>query len=191
VVARRLVHHLPRLGKLVAPRVISTILRTLYNGWCTARRFQGSSCCKLGCPYQGTDSIEHYAQCKHTTALRNKLGLPATFHSLLGFIGGIKEQTDAQRTLNSLVVYAVYSSVNHIRHHSPLPEDQVAYMLMEHVKLGAGGHRYSLGVLQSVLMGSDLPEVTQRRQKRRKVHRNTVHDHVHFGDHLHVAPDAI
>ena len=88
-VARRIVHQMPRLGKLVAPRVLSAVIRTLYNGWCTARRFQSSGCCCLGCPYEGTDSIEHYARCRHTNALRSQLQLPDRFFSVLGFMGGL------------------------------------------------------------------------------------------------------
>jgi len=169
-VSRRLVHHLPRLGKLVAPRVVAAVLRTLYNGWCTARRFQSVGCCCMGCQYLGTDSIEHYARCPLTSQLREQLHLSERFHSLLGFLGGLRDQSDHERTLNSLVVFAVYSTVNNLRHAGHLPADQVSHMLMEYVKLGAGGNSYSLSVLHSVLMGSEMPEAPQRRRKRRKVH---------------------
>ena len=64
VVARRLHHHLPHLGKLVAARVMASVIRTLYNGWCTARRFQQQGLCRLSCTCTGDDSLEHYARCK-------------------------------------------------------------------------------------------------------------------------------
>ncbi len=47
----------------------SAYLRTLLNGWCTARRFKNTSksggwgVCLFGCA-RGDDSIEHYSRCK-------------------------------------------------------------------------------------------------------------------------------
>ena len=54
-----------RLHNLVSPRVVSAIYHTLWNGWCTRRRFQmRDSVCLFGCAGpQSEDSIEHYSQC--------------------------------------------------------------------------------------------------------------------------------
>ena len=156
---RRIERHLPNMGKVVAPRVLSSGLRTLYNGWCTARRFQSTGTCKLGCKWDGTDSLEHYAICPKVTRLRRALGLPESFHSLLGFMNGIGGVEDSHRALNWLVVFAVYSSVNTLRHSGPLSADQVHHMMMEFCKIGASSHKYSLRVLSAALgTGSwDLP----------------------------------
>jgi hypothetical protein len=50
------------LGNQVPPRVVATVIRCLCNGWITARRFQRSGSCILGC-VDAEDSIEHYALC--------------------------------------------------------------------------------------------------------------------------------
>ena len=57
---------LPVVASVAAPRVLAAVLRTLWNGWPTARRFQRrgldprARCC-YGCA--AVDSIEHYAHC--------------------------------------------------------------------------------------------------------------------------------
>ena len=56
--------HMVILTKCIPPRVIVSVLRTWYNGWCTHRRFQQhkkSSCC-FG-RTRGPDSVEHYCTC--------------------------------------------------------------------------------------------------------------------------------
>ena len=47
--------------KLIPPRVSAARIRTAFNGWVTARRFQGRVSCCLDCG--GDDSIEHDALC--------------------------------------------------------------------------------------------------------------------------------
>ena len=55
--------------------VASAYLRTILNGWCTARRFRsmpgkkGMGSCLFGCG-RGVDSIEHYAHCAILRAAR-------------------------------------------------------------------------------------------------------------------------
>ena len=53
---------LKRLRRLVPPRVVAATLRTWFNGWCTARRFQGRDSCFFGCRL-GEDSVHHYLRC--------------------------------------------------------------------------------------------------------------------------------
>ena len=52
-IARRVYKHLLHLKNLVPPRVCAAVLRTIWNGWCTERRFQRrwgeSNVCMLGC----------------------------------------------------------------------------------------------------------------------------------------------
>ena len=57
---------MPALSGSVPPRILAAILRTWWNGWSTARRYQVRCTlpqhrCMLGCAAH--DSIEHYASC--------------------------------------------------------------------------------------------------------------------------------
>ena len=45
------------------PRVLAAAWRTIWNGWCTAARFQKRAPCVLGCGNGAQDRIEHYANC--------------------------------------------------------------------------------------------------------------------------------
>ena len=58
--ARGALRRLAVLQGAAPPRLGSAALSTLWNRWCTARRFQGRSQCVLGCQGQD-DEIEHYA----------------------------------------------------------------------------------------------------------------------------------
>ena len=60
--ATRALEVLKRLRRLVPPRVVAATLRTWFNGWCTARRFQGRDSCLFGCRL-GEDSVHHYLRC--------------------------------------------------------------------------------------------------------------------------------
>ena len=64
-VARRALSRLLLAFTLVAPRVAVVLFRTLWNGWCTARRFQEVGTCVFGCPGLAQDSIEHHSRCPH------------------------------------------------------------------------------------------------------------------------------
>ena len=58
---------LPRLAKLVPPRVHAAVLRTWWNGWLTTRRYRAaglpSGMCMFGCCGMLSDAIEHYSVC--------------------------------------------------------------------------------------------------------------------------------
>ena len=154
ITTNRCFEALHTLQQQCPPRIAAAVLRTMWNGWCTARRFQGTGTCLLGCCYDNTDSIEHYSRCPQVSTLRGKLGLPASkFQSLPGFLNCISGITDEELQLNSLVVYATYSSVNTIRHTGRLCTAQVQHMLMEYCKLAAAGHTKSLRTLHTALLG--------------------------------------
>ena len=87
------------------------------------------------------DSIEHYARCPCTRKLRQSLHLPPEFDSLVGFMNGLANMSDEEFVLNSLVVYAVYSTVNQLRHSNSLGEDQVQHgqVLWLHLRRQRGG----------------------------------------------------
>ena len=53
---------LETLARRSAPRVQAAYMRTLWNGWCTKRRFQQQGGCPFRCPH-GADSIERISVC--------------------------------------------------------------------------------------------------------------------------------
>ena len=64
--ARRSWWLLRSLAGLAPPRVLAAAYSTLWNRWTTARRFQGTARCLLGCGVEHGDSIEHYCRCSVT-----------------------------------------------------------------------------------------------------------------------------
>ncbi len=66
--AGRIFRNLQRLPKLVPPNVIAACWGTVWNRWCTGRRFQRSlsegAVCRFGCSVTAHDSIEHYVHCE-------------------------------------------------------------------------------------------------------------------------------
>ena len=61
--AQRAVAMLQRLSAMSPPRVFAAVLRTLWSGWCTARRFGGRSHCVF-CGMEDADSLEHATVCR-------------------------------------------------------------------------------------------------------------------------------
>merc|ERR1712194_537656 len=75
---------LKNLGRLVPPRVVAAVWKTMWNVWTTQRRFGViRHRCLLGCDRPGNeDGIEHYSRCTITRTLGAKfVGLPVTHHS--------------------------------------------------------------------------------------------------------------
>ena len=50
------------LKKHTAPRIRAAVIRTWFDGWCTARRFGSSAACRFGCRH-GEDRVLHYLSC--------------------------------------------------------------------------------------------------------------------------------
>ena len=115
---------------MVPPRVFATFLRTICNGWVTARRFQRQAGCILGCEV-GSDSLEHYAICRrfhglsgryfgiHMTpverCLEDLLGIAPYMASLPAHLQGqgARESAVALRALAAYALYRVHCGVRH------------------------------------------------------------------------------
>ncbi len=64
IIARRAERRLTFSASNLPPRVHSAYFRTIWNGWCSERRFQTYiKGCRFGCGGDAEDSIEHYAFC--------------------------------------------------------------------------------------------------------------------------------
>ena len=146
-VAQRATSRLQRLPKLVPPRVCSAAFRTLFNGWCTARRFQCYDTCMLGCGSSAGDKIEHYCRCPVTRELFRKklrIDLHPTM-ALSCFVMTTKEQNEDEiLALTMLGVYAIYMCTNHYRHgakHKPRNREHAMQYLGQCLIQGCQGHK--------------------------------------------------
>ena len=153
VAIQRLEALLPRLPRLLPPRVTAAVLRTLYNGWVTDRRFQHAGACRFGCA-DADDSIEHYACCRAVrTFAHSYLGLcshdecrddrVARFVSLGCWHG---EVTDAEVVKRAILQYAVYRSFLLHRHtpgsNARLACQALAQFAREAVRYDPSSRRY-------------------------------------------------
>ena len=104
-----------RLNGMVPPRIIAAIIRTWFNGWCTARRFQRRDLCIFGC--QSQDSIEHYCCCPVVADFgRRHLNLEQGEHPLEQFLllsGSLKHCRPAKLACQSAWIAATY--ITHCR----------------------------------------------------------------------------
>ena len=146
--ATRCARMLKNLLRLVPPRVSAAVWRTMWNGWTTKRRFQlAGHRCLLGCQSpHNEDSIEHYARCIVTRNLgQHFVGLPATHYShwlgnfvALGLNHGACD--DATLTKRAALVYAVYRTTNHLRHHPTGDAQFIMDMAQQYVREAVRGH---------------------------------------------------
>ena len=108
----------------VPPCVISAVLNTWLNGWCTSRRFQESERpCRILTSHEGADSLEHYSCCSggwESAAMH--LGISDRPRSLARFLGVSLAPGDSP-VLIALHMYIVRSLFNavHAGELSPSP----------------------------------------------------------------------
>ena len=124
--AWRCILYLDRLRSKIPPRVSAAWLRTLWNGWTTARRFQqGSSACLLGCGSRisNEDSIEHYADCRVFRRVAHtflRLPAPACGHALGDFVTlGLHRAVDSDDILARRALLTCVRSLPGCQHNSP------------------------------------------------------------------------
>jgi len=125
---RRFQARMQELGKTAPPCVLASALRTSFNGWLTARRFQQRGPCVFGCA-SGSDSIKHYAHCglyhrwceeqcalarpPASRCLSNFLGLSASMGS--DWADNTRTSADLD-LLRACCVYALYKAHLAVRH---------------------------------------------------------------------------
>ena len=120
-----------RLKRLVQPRVQAAAWKTLWNGWCTRRRFQQAGTCLVCDSVTARDCIEHYAFCGVFQEFRcNTLHLPRV-RSLDQFL--MLEHTawdDTRLILEAVALFALYACFNFVRTKGRL-EKQACIDMME------------------------------------------------------------
>ena len=112
ILADRVTLRMKKVGKLVPPRVVSALWRTLWNGWCTSARFQRESRCIFGCGRFALDRIEHYAHCPFTLwTITNMGGLHYTpsVQTFLCMDPGLDEERLTKHAVLCYCIYKVYN----------------------------------------------------------------------------------
>ena len=153
--ASKCIQSLSLLKKWVPPRVCSAVLRTMWNGWCTQRRFQQSGHCvfQCGCFWSEEDSIEHYSKCEVVVGFaRRRLNLRPTvwnqgYLTTLGLSNGFC--TPEELTIRALWVYAVYKAHNLLRYRRLQPGEDAVELLAQYSKEGAFGHNRAMHCLDN------------------------------------------
>ena len=151
------------LGQHAPPRVVAAVIRCMFNGWLTARRFQRKGCCILGCT-EAADSIEHYAVCPEFHRLCFKhlgIGRSSCAHALEDFLcistcstilpaGLLAEDDDSFKSavcLRALSLYALYKTLGSVRHSRvALAESHGAFA--QHTQEAVRGHSGAISILR-------------------------------------------
>ena len=147
-IARRVYKNLLHLKSLVPPRVCAAGLRTIWNGWCTERRFQRrwgeSNVCMLGCKGGAEDSIEHYPQCPVVQqAIRSQLRVRVPNGRAMSFwMMNECPEHDYEEFLTAyaLIIYATYNATNTYRHNGVSDSERALDCVKQFVIQGVRGH---------------------------------------------------
>ena len=146
----------PRLRKLVPPKVLAAVLRTLFNGWCTRRRFQARGRCLFGCR-MGADAVDHYIECSrlHQQGLRQlRLPIPADFAdrgALFLLLAAPSQLPDEALTRRALLLSAAYRLHCAHRRRPPIEDEEtLRRALAQALKESARGHARATRSLDSV-----------------------------------------
>jgi hypothetical protein len=154
--ATRAIRVLQMLAKLVPPRVVAALLRTLWNGWTTERRMQRAvhdgKGCIFGC--EAADSIEHYASCSTVASFaRRSLRLPhmpTPPEQLADFLildVSNPEANKALLTRKALRVAAVYHVHNWRRHYTGSDPAMTTEALLQALRAAVAGHPVAVRAL--------------------------------------------
>ena len=153
------------LPKLVPPRVCAASLGTIWNRWCTHRRFQERDSphnkCMLGCKGNAEDSIEHYCRCPVTKRiLQNNLRLPPTTYANIHTLLLCNDHIDNTDTLTSiaLVQYAIYNATNHFRYNTTPDTTDRYEATLQWLREGAKNHKHASAVLDNRWNTSRTPK---------------------------------
>ena len=148
-VARRVLRHLAALRDCAPPRMAAAALSTLWNRWCTERRFQRIGPCVFGCADQA-DAIEHYARCpvvRRFACSFVRLAIPAPEAMQYFMLShGALANTDVL-TRTAIVIYAVYRVTERVRREPASAQDVLPFMLQQSAREAVRGHPQATQVL--------------------------------------------
>ena len=148
--ARAALRRLCSLQRLAPPRLGSAAISTMWNRWCTKRRFQQRGHCVLGCAEQ-EDSIEHYAKCPCVRGFaRTFTRVPYAAHEGLAMFTLMHSSLDdpALLTKIAITVYAAWRVTERLRRREDLVAPEVAKDMLEQAACeGVRGHLAAARVL--------------------------------------------
>ncbi len=153
--ASRCVRALTILKELVNPRVSAAVLRTLFNGWCTSHRFQGSGNCLFNCSYWAKDKLEHYAVCPHVISFGKKFlnlypgpdGIqPGQFITMGLNEGSVSDDTLVRR---AIWIFSVYRTMSEVAHGTQLNSEELQELMRQFAREAVRGHGISPAILEN------------------------------------------
>ena len=148
--APRCLRQLEQLREFLPPKVCAAIFRTIFNGWCTKRRFQQRDSkynkCVFGCNATAEDAIEHYCRCPATSEVLEKQ-LKVHVPQCQGLSFRMMDQSMSIDTIrcSALSCYAAYNAFNLYRTKGPATSKEVAVDAMRQFIIQAAGHTAELG----------------------------------------------
>ena len=151
-----ILRRLRQLARITTPRIHAAVFRTLFNSWCTHRRFQrrraGTNRCVFKCGPGAEDSLEHYCRCPIVLRVASSyLHFSYQAEPALDLWCLNSSWLDSDHNLMgiSILIYGVYNAFNSIRC-SSISDSQQAYLcIVQHCKQGAFGHGACTAFLDS------------------------------------------
>ena len=155
--ADRVLRRLQAIRTSVSPRVAAAVLRTIWNGWTTKRRFQREgSACFPGCSPNAVDCIEHYACCaivRRAARQHLRIQLRDWPYALTDFLmatgpPSAPHPTEGYIARSAIFLYAAYSATNAARHRPPADSNGSSAMLHQAIHEAARDNPTTLQILQ-------------------------------------------
>ena len=160
--ANRMVRVLQMLQSSVNPKVVAAVLRTIWNGWTSEHRFQGSGTCVFNCKHWTENRVEHYAVCPYVIQFGRKVlnihPPPSTNPAGLFLTLGLHEATvtDTDIIRRAIWVYATYRAVMELSHDEDSddgePLGNAQELLKQFAKEAVEGHGPSTAILDSCFL---------------------------------------
>ena len=135
----------------------SAVLGTIWNRWCTARRFQrrdsDTNTCVFRCSLSAEDSIEHYSQCPCTLRfasrfLRLDCRTQVNLHTFN--LCNPRVSTQEELVVTAVLIYAIYRGANHYRYHTPGSPEEVHDALRQWALEGVMRHERSARIVRNL-----------------------------------------
>ena len=152
---RQIHRRLQALSKLVPPRVCAAVFKTLWNGWCTHRRFQrrlwDTNRCLFGCKGEAEDSLEHYCRCPIVLSVA-KDSLKFSYEGVdamnLWTLNHpwLDSNRDNLRAVG-LLIYGTFNAFNTSRQARLSDSNQCRLCIIQYCKQGSSGHHPSMSFL--------------------------------------------
>jgi len=156
--ARRAMEVIPRLPKLVPPRVQAAVFRTWYKGWVNSwsNHIKGfASRCPWGCPGPDKDTLEHVSVCSVVHGWRHRrFGLKLhdnleSRRTAFLLLDGSWHKDDEELCCAAIALAAVYS-VSNLNFHTKLGPQAAYDALSQAVREMTRGHDKALRLVSRV-----------------------------------------